>query len=123
METIRIQARSSDTKTMYNVDFIFDGGRMSVRCSCPAGTFGQFCKHKLAFLKGRDSYLADEEDRENLDLVADWAQRSGYQDLMIKVGKAQHAVDEAQYELTQVHKELGQAMKKGLMGPDFPLRG
>jgi hypothetical protein len=113
-ETLTIAAQSSNGKDTYRVDFLFDGNKMSVHCSCPAGRFHKFCKHKMSLLKGNDFYLADENDRENLKFVASWVQKSAYLDLIIKASKAQSALDEAEANLRAVHTEISAAMKTGL---------
>lgn len=114
-KTIRLVARSSkDERTFYNIDFVFSGNRMAIRCSCPAGRFGKFCKHKTEFLQGKDFHLAHEEDAENLAYVASWAQKSDYLDLIVKASKARRAMEEAEALVAKVNQEIGEAMKNGL---------
>jgi len=50
---------SSQPETPYNVDFIINDGMLSVHCSCPAGMYGQLCKHKTAFIEGDTTMLYD----------------------------------------------------------------
>jgi len=114
MEKITILANSSKGETTYSVDFIFEDDRMSIRCSCPAGRFGKFCKHKMSFLKGNDYYLHDDEQYDQLEKIHAWAQKSEYFDYIVKMSKAQRVVDEAESKLKAVKKETGLVMRRGL---------
>jgi len=57
---ITILAKSSSQPgTPYSVNFIIDDGKLHVYCSCPAGIYGQLCKHKTAFIEGDNNMLYD----------------------------------------------------------------
>jgi hypothetical protein len=36
----------------YEVTFIKDGDSLTALCSCPAGQYGNFCKHRISILEG-----------------------------------------------------------------------
>ena len=115
MEKLRIYAKSSEGDKRYSVDFIFEDNRMAVKCDCPAGRFGKFCKHKFAFLKGNDSWLADEEQYDALNKIADWAQKSDYLDYIINMSKLQQVIDQAESEMKTMRNQMGKAMKQGVL--------
>jgi len=50
---------SSQPESPYSVNFIIDDGKLNVYCSCPAGIYGQLCKHKTAFIEGDKNMLYD----------------------------------------------------------------
>jgi len=121
MNNISIKAKSSSGKAPYMVQFIFESGTMKVKCNCPAGRFGNFCKHKFGLLRGNDYWLHDEYDEDgydNLQKIHAWVQKSDYLPLIIKGSKLQRAVDEAEAAMKGVRKDLATAMKKGLPGPE-----
>jgi len=93
---------------------------MKVKCDCPAGRFGNFCKHKFGFLRGNESWLYDEYDEnahENLEKIHEWVQGSGCLDLIIEGSKLQRVIDEAENNMKSFRKKLAASMKTGLPGP------
>ena len=115
MEKFSFLAKSGSGENHYTVDFVIEKGKMKVRCTCPAGRFGQFCKHKAGFLRGSDYYLVDETQANELARLADKVQRSEYLDMIIKLSKAQAAFEAAEGALKEAHKEAAQLMKKGFV--------
>jgi len=62
---------SSQTESPYKVNFIIKDGTLCVYCSCPAGTYGQLCKHKTSFIEGDYNMLYDISQQQLLnDIVA-----------------------------------------------------
>jgi uncharacterized Zn finger protein len=43
---------SSQNRSPYNVNFIVVDGMLRIHCSCPAGIYGQLCKHRTALIEG-----------------------------------------------------------------------
>ncbi len=112
---ITILAKSSKAENEpYSVDFIFKDNMMSVYCSCPAGRFGKFCKHKFGLLKGSDFWLYDDNQYDELEKINEWVQKSGYLDYIIKISKLERDIEEAQERLKETRKELAIKMKSGL---------
>ena len=111
-----ILAKSESSDTVYSVDFLFTNDRhhMSIHCNCPAGRFGKFCKHKMAFIQGDDRYLHDDEQYDQLRYIADWIQKSKYLDLIFKRSPLKKAFKEAENNLKLLDREIGKAMKEGL---------
>lgn len=57
----------------YEITFIKDGNSLTALCSCPAGQYGNFCKHRIAILDGNSSAIVSD----NIDqaaTVVDWLQ-------------------------------------------------
>ena len=69
---INIFAKSStQPESPYKVNFIVKDGILSIFCSCPAGTYGQLCKHKTSFIEGVYNMLHDISQQQLLnDTVA-----------------------------------------------------
>jgi len=111
---ITLLAKSSSGDKPYNVDFVFEKERLMIKCNCPAGKFGKFCKHKWGLLKGNYDLLFDEDQDDDLDQINDWIQDSQYLDLIIEMSKAQKILDNAQDDLNKIKKKIAASMKKGL---------
>lgn len=107
-------AKSSSRDEPYKVDFIFDNDMLIIKCNCPAGRFGKFCKHKWSLIKGNYDMLYEENQDDQLDKINDWVQKSHYLDLIIEMSKAQKRFDEAQKDLNKIKKKASASMKKGL---------
>ena len=114
MDNITFLAKSSSGEDPYKVDFINDNGRLIVKCNCPAGRFGKFCKHKMRLIKGNYEILFDENQDDDLEEMQDIIQNSGYLSLIIDLSKAEKAVREAEEDLKKVKKDVALAMKSGV---------
>lgn len=51
MEQLDFLVKGS-SKDPYEITFIKDGDSLTAICTCPAGTYGNFCKHRIAILDG-----------------------------------------------------------------------
>lgn len=111
---ITLLAKSSSRDEPYKVDFVFDKDKLMIKCNCPAGRFGKFCKHKWGLIKGNYDMLYEEDQDDRLDKINDWIQNSQYLDLIFEMSKAQKRLDEAQEVLNKIKKKAAASMKKGL---------
>lgn len=62
---ITLQAKSSGRGT-YQVTFTCQDNRLWLKCTCIAGKFSQFCKHKFQLLSGNEDWLYDPQQKEDL---------------------------------------------------------
>jgi uncharacterized Zn finger protein len=51
MEQLDFLVKGSSAEP-YGITFIKDGSSLTAICTCPAGTFGNFCKHRISILDG-----------------------------------------------------------------------
>ncbi len=56
--TIRVKGSSPDP---YENTFLKDGDSLTAICTCPAGTYGNLCKHRVAIVEGDASAVLDED--------------------------------------------------------------
>ncbi|MCF8025826.1 MAG: hypothetical protein K9K82_10115 [Desulfobacteraceae bacterium] len=110
-EIFQIEGSIGDS---YKIEYIKENGQVIIKCNCPAGKFGKFCKHKMRFIQGDTEILADEDQDERLSEIADQIQKSEYLNLIIAHSKAKRAVEEAEQNLKDVRKKIAKAMKNGL---------
>ena len=94
---------------------------MYVHCSCPAGRFGKFCKHKIQLIQNYSDILCDDDQWEDLSQIHEWFQKSEFLDLIFERSKFKKELWEAQDRLESVkkrirpiEKKMAQAMKKGI---------
>jgi hypothetical protein len=64
------------SSSTYEVDFVKVADKVSVYCSCLAGSHGSYCKHRNRLLDGDKSGIASENPDE-LDAVLAWLSGSG----------------------------------------------
>ncbi len=108
-------AKSSSRDKPYTVDFINKESHLLIKCNCPSGKFGKFCKHKIRLLKGDYEMLYDEKQNDKLGIINEQIQKSEYLELIIELSKSEKAVREAEKKLNVVKKKIAHAMKTGLL--------
>lgn len=70
MEEITFQVKGSSADA-YDVLFIKDGDSLTAICTCPAGQFGNLCKHRMSIIDGKaDAVVSDNKDQ--VPKIADW---------------------------------------------------
>ena len=63
MEELTFLVKGS-SKDPYEVIFIKDGDSLTAICNCPAGTYGNFCKHRISILDGNaKAIVSDNTDQ------------------------------------------------------------
>lgn len=114
-EIITLKIHTSDQKQLYKVSFRLADNRMQVSCTCPAGRFGQFCKHKWSLLKGSDYYLydPDDNDRANHRKISEWAQHTDNLEYIFALSKLEREREEVENKIAVLHSELATLMKNG----------
>ena len=70
MEQLKILVKGSSS-TPYELTFIKDGDSLTALCTCPAGSFGGLCKHRVAILDG-DSGAVVGDDADKVSSVTQW---------------------------------------------------
>jgi uncharacterized Zn finger protein len=70
MEELTLQVKGSSSDP-YELTFIKDGVSLTALCTCPAGSFGNSCKHRVAILDGDAAAVLD-DDKGKIATVVDW---------------------------------------------------
>lgn len=55
----------------YEITFIKDGASLTAICTCPAGTYGNFCKHRIAILDG-DGKAISSDNADQVATIVGW---------------------------------------------------
>ena len=59
------------TPDPYEVTFIKDGDSLTALCTCPAGQFGNFCKHRISIIDGDGTAIVSDNANE-VTTITDW---------------------------------------------------
>lgn len=70
MEQLEFLVKGSSPEP-YELTFIKDGDSLTAICTCPAGTYGNFCKHRIAILDG-DSRAVTSNNADKVEQVVEW---------------------------------------------------
>jgi len=118
MEINLLAKSSSQTELSYQVNFNFLDGVLFINCSCPAGNFGQLCKHKIAFIEGDHDMLYDESQHQLLKDVIGLINASPFKEEYLRFRSREMEIKKIQQklkdELKDLKKDLALKMQKGI---------
>lgn len=105
---MKFMIRSSSGDGEYEVTL--DGGAngFAFMCTCPAGTKGQVCKHRMNLIEGDDSDVIS--GSHPVEALADALAGSAIVDALAQVYMLEGAVEAAKDELRKAKKVLSRAM-------------
>ncbi len=106
-ELIFLVKGSSDTP--YEVTFIKDGSSLTAICTCPAGQFGNFCKHRIAILDGDISAITSENVARATTVVS-WLAGTDVESALFELRAVEASTDVARNVLVAAKKKLARAM-------------
>ena len=93
----------------YELTFIKDGDSLTAICTCPAGTYGNFCKHRIAILDG-DAAAVVSENVDKVAIVGEWLIGTDVESALLEMRDANWSADEAKQALAAVKRKLAKAM-------------
>ena len=108
MDQLTIQVRGSSPDP-YDLTFIKDGTSLTALCTCPAGTFGNVCKHRVLVLGG-DTDAVVEDDGGKVATVVEWLVGTDVEAAMREMDQASSAPDATKESLAAAKKKLAKAM-------------
>jgi len=97
---------SSQPESPYNINFIIVDEILRIHCSCPAGIYGQLCKHKTSLLEGDNKMLYDISQKEILADIVSTIQASPIFDELSKILKRKMEIEKIQQKLKKEHKDI-----------------
>ena len=109
METIECLVQGSGSEP-YRVVIRKHGSNLSASCSCPAGSNGQSCKHRLRLLSG-NSEGALGVDKDQLAAIVDWVVGSDVESALQELVKAEDQLALSQRAVTAAKKRLAEALR------------
>jgi len=104
--TFQVKGSSAEP---YEVTFIKDGDSLTALCSCPAGQYGNFCKHRIAILEGDGkAIVSDNADR--APTIVNWLQGTDVASALSEFRDIEEAGDEPKSVLVAAKRKLARAM-------------
>ncbi len=93
----------------YEVTFIKDGSSLTALCTCPAGQFGNFCKHRIAILDGRSDSISS-GNADQAPTVTEWLVGTDVEAALSELRAAEKTTECAKEDLAALKKKLARAM-------------
>lgn len=108
MEQLDFKVKGS-SKDPYEITFIKDGDSLTAICTCPAGTYGNFCKHRIAILGGSaKAVVSDNGDK--VTTVVEWLAGTDVEKALAALREAEKAKDPDKTALNEAKRKLARAM-------------
>lgn len=104
--TIRVTGSSPDP---YELTFIKDGTSLTALCTCPAGSFGNSCKHRISIFEGDAAAVVDDDEKKVTTVVA-WLAGTDVEAALLEVRETNAAPDSTKGALAAAKKKLAKAM-------------
>ena len=101
-----VKGSSSDA---YELTFIKDGASLTALCTCPAGQFGNSCKHRVAILDGKSETITS-GNADQVPTVAEWLVGTDVEAALSELREAEKSTDHAKEDLTALKRKLARAM-------------
>lgn len=93
----------------YEVTFIKDGASLTAICTCPAGTYGNFCKHRISILDGNAKAITSDNVSEATTVV-EWLRGTDVEEALSELRVAEKLVDPEKKALNAAKRKLARAM-------------
>ncbi len=93
----------------YEVTFIKDGDSLTALCTCPAGQFGNFCKHRITILDGDDKAIVS-DNANRVPTIVEWLQGTDVAAALIEFRNVEKAGGVSKSVLATAKKKLARAM-------------
>ena len=93
----------------YEVTFIKDGSSLTALCTCPAGQFGNSCKHRLAILDGNSDSISS-ENADQAPKVMEWLVGTDVEAALNELRDAVKTAECTKADLAALKKKLARAM-------------
>ncbi len=97
------------SKDPYEVIFIKDGDSLTAICNCPAGTYGNFCKHRIAILDGNAKSISSDNADQAATVVA-WLAGTDVEAALAEMRAAEKLDDPEKTALNAAKRKLARAM-------------
>jgi hypothetical protein len=93
----------------YEVKLRKNGDNLTAICSCPAGSLGQYCKHRFQILEGEAKGIVS-ENQDQVSLVKQWLRGTDVEAALLDVRVAEKAAEIAKQNLSDAKRKLAVAL-------------
>lgn len=104
--TFRVKGSSAEP---YEVTFIKDGDSLTALCTCPAGQYGNFCKHRISILDG-DTRAIVSDNADSVPTIIDWLQGTDVAAALVEFRELEASADKPKSALVSAKRKLARAM-------------
>jgi len=101
-----VKGSSSDA---YEITFIKDGASLTAICTCPAGTFGNLCKHRVAILEG-DVKAISSDNADKAPQVTEWLAGTDVEAALAELRNAEKSKEHSKDEIMALKRKLAKVM-------------
>lgn len=108
LSELTFQVKGSSAEP-YEVTFIKDGDSLTALCSCPAGQYGNFCKHRISILDG-DSRAIVSDNIGRVATIIDWLQGTDVAAALSEFREIDKSADQPKSALVAAKRKLARAM-------------
>ncbi len=108
LEELTFQVKGSSAEP-YEVTFIKDGDSLTALCSCPAGQYGNFCKHRIAILDG-DASAVVSVNADKAAKIIDWLDGTDVAAALAEFREIEGSADKPKSALVAAKRKLARAM-------------
>ena len=109
MESIEFMVQGSADEP-YHVVFTKEGNNLNAYCTCPAGEFGLYCKHRFDILAGKTKAIVS-DNIDQAPTVQSWLPGSDIEDALKKLEKAEQEYKRAKKLVSEAKKNVAIAMR------------
>lgn len=93
----------------YEVTFIKDGNSLTAICTCPAGTYGNYCKHRISILDGNTKTICSDNVKQAA-IVVGWLSGTDVEAALSELREAERITDPDKTALNAAKRKLARAM-------------
>jgi len=108
MDNIKFLVQGSKPQP-YEVVFKIEGKNLTGRCSCPAGLYGQHCKHRLNILMGITEGIVS-DNKNSVKTVQSWLRGTDVEAALKDVCETNLAFESAKKKLSLSKKKLDKSL-------------
>jgi uncharacterized Zn finger protein len=108
MEQLSFLVQGS-TASPYEVTFIKDGDSLTAICTCPAGEFGNFCKHRISILDGNATAITS-ENADRASLVQEWLPGTDVEAALVELRDIEKTAKPDKQAIAAAKRKLARAM-------------
>ena len=104
MEQVEFKVKGSAERP-YELIFIKDGDSLTALCNCPAGEFGNVCKHRTSILDGKTKGIVSDNESD-VPKIVQWLAGTDVESALIEL----RAAEKSRESLPAAKRKLARAM-------------
>lgn len=113
MEIVVLLVSSSQPEP-YEVSVTVESDALAIRCTCPAGEWGKYCKHKAAVVLGDSTALYGDEQVERFEQARKWIVASTLPTLFAEIADSEKKAAVATALAKKTKEKVAKAMNEGI---------